>query len=246
MQNGESFFGENEEIIGSASSVEEIIHALARRGCLDLTSSIDPAQCSKFPCAGGGFCDVFKGALSGGFKIAIKSLRIYDGPEAEGDSNRRKILKRAARELYHWSKLQHCNILPLMGLAMFRGHISMVSPWLEKGNLMVYLKLNPDVDRIQLCMDVCEGLLYIHTREMVHGDLKAANIMVATNGTAMVADFGNAQLNELTMKFTSATKRGFSVRWAAPELLLQDDGPQMSKEADVYAYGMVCLLFLLL
>lgn len=90
-------------------------------------------------------------------------------------------------------------------------------------------------------MDVCAGLAYIHTNGMVHGDLKAANVMVSFDGTAMIADFGNAQLKDLTLKFTHTTNGALSIRWAAPELLLGDDGPQASKEADVYAFGMTVL-----
>lgn len=68
-------------------SVEEIIDALARRGCSNLTVSIDSAACSEFACAGGGLCDVYKGELDDGTRIAIKTLRIY------GDSDKVNVLK---------------------------------------------------------------------------------------------------------------------------------------------------------
>lgn len=77
--------------IPQTQSSDEIIAALAKRGCEDLTTRVDPAACSEFPYAGGGFCDVYRGRLYNGTMIAIKSLRVYDGPEA--DSQRRKILK---------------------------------------------------------------------------------------------------------------------------------------------------------
>lgn len=229
----------NEDIIGSATSIDEIIAALAKRGCINLTSSINLAACSEFPCAGGGFCDVYRGELRDGTKIAIKSLRVYDGPN--GDSQRRKILKHAARELYHWSKLRHSNVLPLMGLMLFRDHISMVSEWMDNGSLISFLRVNPHVNKIQLCMNICDGLCYIHANKMVHGDLKAANVMISRRGVAMIADFGNAQLKDLTLRFSNTGNNSFSVRWAAPELLTEDDGSQASKQADVYAYGMTVL-----
>lgn len=52
---------------------------------------MDLNACSLHPCAGGGFCDVFRGKLHIGTRIAIKSLRVYDGPEAA--SQQKKILK---------------------------------------------------------------------------------------------------------------------------------------------------------
>jgi hypothetical protein len=72
-------------------SLEEIISALAKRGCADLTTSINLAAYGNFAVAGGGFCDVYRGQLYDGRKIAIKSLRVYDGPEI--DSQKQKILK---------------------------------------------------------------------------------------------------------------------------------------------------------
>lgn len=38
--------------------------------------------------------------------------------------------------------------------------------------------------------------------------------MVSSDGTAIIADFGNAQLKEITLNFTDTTKSGLSVRWA--------------------------------
>ncbi|CAE6538083.1 unnamed protein product [Rhizoctonia solani] len=90
------------------------------------------------------------------------------------EENRKKLLKNAAKELYHWSKLRHPNTLPLMGLALFRGYISMISEWMDHGSLTDYLRKYPDVDRIALCVGICDGLCYIHEGDMVHGDLKGA------------------------------------------------------------------------
>lgn len=145
MENDEKLPKVNEDIISSVTPAGDIVSALAKRGCVDLTSSINLAACGDHALAGGGFCDVYQGELYDGTKIAIKSLRIF-GPDAE--SQRKKILKRAAKELYHWSRLRHRNVLPLMGLAFFRGHISMISEWMDNGNLTSFLRLNVDASRI--------------------------------------------------------------------------------------------------
>lgn len=54
----------------------------------------------------------------------------------------------AARELYYWAKLQHPNVIPLLGLSLFRNQISMISEWMENGNLMSFLELHPDAERL--------------------------------------------------------------------------------------------------
>ncbi|CAE6409559.1 unnamed protein product [Rhizoctonia solani] len=124
-----------------------------------------------------------------------------------------------------------------MGLALYRGYISMVSEWMSNGNLTSYIRTNPTVDRMGLCVGICAGLFYIHEKGMVHGDLKGANVMISSTGEPLIADFGNAHLRELTLRFTNTTNPGLSFRWAAPELFTEEDNKPNTK-SDVYAYGM--------
>lgn len=174
MNRQDSFSDLDEGFINSTTPVEDIIRALAKRGCADLTPQIDPDTCGQNPHAFGGFCDVYRGKLNDGTCIAIKSLRVCDGPEA--DEQKRKLIKHAARELYLWSKLQHPNIIPLMGLTMFRGRIAMISEWMDNGSLMSFVRMKPDIDRISLCMDVCAGLRHIHAHGMVRGREPEGNL----------------------------------------------------------------------
>ncbi|EUC67720.1 tyrosine kinase catalytic domain protein, partial [Rhizoctonia solani AG-3 Rhs1AP] len=90
---------------------------------------------------------------------------------------------------------------------------------------------------------ICEGLVYLHGINIVHGDLKGANVLIAQDGTPMLADFGNASLDisNPTLGFTqNDTKPGISVRWAAPELF--DEGTSLPTMAgDIYSLGMTIL-----
>ncbi|KAG8749653.1 hypothetical protein FRC11_011112, partial [Ceratobasidium sp. 423] len=154
------------------------------------------------------------GELYDGTKVAIRSLRIFESP---GEDEQTTVLKDAAKELYHWSKLRHRNVLSLMGLAKYRGQMSMVSEWMSNGDLSRYLIHHPEADRLAL-----------------------ANVMVSLEGVAMVADFGNARLKELTVRFTSTAALTFSLRWTAPELLMNEGG-KPSIHSDIYAFGMTAL-----
>ncbi|CAE6445184.1 unnamed protein product [Rhizoctonia solani] len=227
----------DEDFIGRETTLENAITSLAKHGCADLTTSINLDACSPFPVSGGGFCDVYRGKIYDGRSVAIKSLRVFDGPEM--DAQRQKLLKRAAREVYQWSKLNHPNVMPLLGLAIFHGRLSMLSEWMDNGTLSTYLRLHPDTNRINMCVEICQGLLYIHDRGMIHGDLKAANVMVSSTGIALVTDFGSARLKDITLKFSNTTGVPISLRWAAPELLRDDNTSQLSKETDIWAYGIV-------
>lgn len=65
--------------------------------------------------------------------------------------------------------------------------------------------------------------------------------MISAHGVAMIADFGNTQIKDLTLKFSNTSKFNITVRWTAPELLRDEGNSQPTKEADVYAYGMTLL-----
>ncbi|KAG8752765.1 hypothetical protein FRC12_011801 [Ceratobasidium sp. 428] len=224
---------EHEAEITSATTPEEIVSRLSLRGCADMTDRLDLATCTKRPIASGGFGDIYRGDLKDGTQVAIKTIRLSIG-SSEQDQ---KILKHAAREVYTWSKCKHPNVQPLLGLVMFHGDLGMIARWEANGNLPQYLERHKYADRCALSNEVAEGLSYLHASGVVHGDLKGANVLISQDGVAQLADFGNAKLEEYTLKFTkTSTKEALSSRWAAPELFA---GSSCNYATDVYALGMV-------
>lgn len=221
-------------VISSHLSSSEIIALLQERGCNNLTHVLNPRACSRFPVSTGGFGDIYYGTLLNGSTVAIKAVRPCD----QGELSAGKYQKRAARELYAWSKCNHPNVARLLGLAKFRGRLAMISDWAENGSLLFYLTKNPSANRCSLSTSICKGLAYLHDNEIVHGDLKGANVLVTGDGTPMLTDFGNASLTESTVAFT-ATIASFSLRWTAPEIL-KETSP-LSTASDVYALGMTIL-----
>ncbi|KAG8768692.1 hypothetical protein FRC12_005427 [Ceratobasidium sp. 428] len=223
--------------ISSTMPAPTIIKILVSQGrCQDITGQLDLGKCGRRPVAGGGFGDIYQGALIGGEKIAIKCARLFLQQE---DISRRKDLKRAAREMDSWSHFEHANVLKLLGLALFRDQMAMISPWMDRGTLLQHLERSPVVDRCQLCIDISKGVAYLHQNDMIHGDIKSANVLISAEGVAKLTDFGCTKLKRSALCFTSTTSGlELSMRWAAPERL---QGGILSKEADVYALGMVSL-----
>ncbi|KAL5638093.1 hypothetical protein ACGC1H_002371 [Rhizoctonia solani] len=121
----------------------------------------------------------------------------------------------------------------------------MVSPWMGNSNLNWYISQNPESDRYALCTQVADGVAHIHNNNIVHGDIKGPNILVAEDHTIKLMDFGSSTLKqEYTLKFeTSSGPGAFSVRWAAPELLSVDEEEEakLTFETDIYALGMTFL-----
>ena len=85
-----------------------------------------------------------------------------------------------------WKRLTHPNILPLLGVTITP--FQLVSNWMSGGDLPEYIKKYPDADRLGLvgafpwrlprtypcCQlsDVAKGLCYLHSCNVIHGDLK--------------------------------------------------------------------------
>ncbi|KEP46497.1 tyrosine kinase family catalytic domain protein [Rhizoctonia solani 123E] len=137
--------------------------------------------------------------------------------------------------------MEHRNIHQLMGVILFKDrYLGMVSEWMENGHLHKYLENHPDADRYQLCIDIASGLEYMHSCSMVHGDLKAINVLVSSDGIARISDFDFSVMSEASslMFSESSNTRSGSIRWVAPEMLV-DETPKRTKESDVYALGMV-------
>lgn len=138
------------------------------------------------------------------------------------------------RELYNWSKMNHKNIHKLLGVIMFQGRLGMVSRWMDNGHLREYIDKNKAVDRYQLCIQVSEGVNYLHGKNM-------CNILVSSDGIPKITDFDHSIISDCSLIFSATTQMGGgTLRWMAPELVLETTH-QRSKRADVYALGMTFL-----
>ena len=90
-----------------------------------------------------------------------------------------------------WKRLKHPNVVPFLGVTTTP--LQLVSRWMPNGTITEYVKAKPHVNRISLVrmpptavrssklnpfklLDVAEGLNYLHTCHMVHGDLKGVSV----------------------------------------------------------------------
>ncbi|KAJ6486675.1 kinase-like domain-containing protein, partial [Mycena sanguinolenta] len=154
------------------------------------------------------------------------------------------------KEALVWQGLRHRFILSLLGIdhLTFAPSFCMVSPWMKHGTVLKYLRAHGRGDVNRLLLEIAQGLNYLHSTNVVHGDLRGNNILVSDDGNACLSDFGLATTiaeADSTVGFTSSSNRAGSVRWFAPELI---DPVKFgckkfirTKASDVYAYACVCL-----
>ncbi|KAJ3197366.1 hypothetical protein HK101_004242 [Irineochytrium annulatum] len=183
--------------------------------------------------ARGGFGEVAKGVWLGHTTVAIKRLLV------RLDTNR--LRDDFHREVKAWYPLRHPHVLSLLGACASAEPPFMMSRFMENGHALQYLDRHPgDVPRmVKLLYEVSQGMQYLHSRNVIHGDLKAINVLVDEHGTAYVSDFGFASLKKITSTRQTMSQGQISgtLRWMAPERL---SGRPATPAIDVYAFAMTC------
>ncbi|KAF7349185.1 Kinase-like protein [Mycena sanguinolenta] len=202
----------------------------------------------EYPTFGGGFGDIYR-ASYGDQRVALKRMRHF----LRGSELRRIRLK-FCREALLWKDLRHPNILPFLGIDRdsFPSLLCMVSPWMKHGTVLNYLKIHgfTNVDKLASYVppdttvelyEIASGLEYLHLHNMVHGDLRGANILIKDDWSACLTDFGLSIFSDATAR--TSTNRGGSLYWMAPELLHPERfGLKFTRTpaTDMYAFACVC------
>ena len=143
-------------------------------------------------------------------------------------------------------RLNHPNILSLIGASADSSDLFLVTEFCAKGSLFSMISLNPDQLRDPLCLLMCarqiaEGVAYLHqlSPPIIHRDLKSLNVFLTDNMTVKVGDFGLArELHELK----NATMAG-TPEWTAPEVLQQ---ASCTESADVFSFAVIIWEILML
>ena len=162
-------------------------------------------------------------------KVAIKSIHSRNDPDAAMQID---LLQREARMV---SQFQHPNIVSIYEVGQEDNQPFLVLEYIEGKPLHLLLAENghysPE-DASHLIKGLTSGLAYAHEHGIIHSDLKPANILIDSEGTAKILDFGIARYSgSLNDKGRSGTPA-----YMAPEYI--KDG-SLTPAADVFALGLI-------
>ena len=190
----------------------------------------------------GGMGEVFLASREDDFEQRV-ALKVVGNPASSEE-----ILSRFYNERQILANLEHPGIARLLdGGATEEGQPWFAMEFVEGQRLDRYceehgLSLR---DRLELFCKVCEAVQFAHQNLVVHRDLKAANILVAPDGTPRLLDFGIAKvLGSERLASPGVTRPGqvpMTPSYASPEQILNQS---LTTACDVYALGV--LLFRLL
>ncbi|KAJ6486748.1 hypothetical protein C8R45DRAFT_267767 [Mycena sanguinolenta] len=152
--------------------------------CLFITGVNDRDE---HPTFGGGFSDVYQASYQGK-TVALKRLRIFTA-----DSTPHRTRSQFYKEALVWHSLRHPFVLPLLGIdrSTFTPSFCMVSPWMnfmKHGTILKYLRDHGCAAVTRLLLEIAQGLDYLHSMDVVHGDLRGINILISDDGNACLSD----------------------------------------------------------
>src|SRR4030088_2473660 len=181
---------------------------------------------------GGGMAVVYRAVQQPlGREVALKAL----SPELFQDEG---FVKRFEAEAKTLAKLDHPNILTIYDFELTEGVAYLTMPLIRGGPLRDILKRGP-LDTLgawRYLREIGDGLQHAHDAGIVHRDLKPTNVLIHSDGRAMLADFGLArgagQPTHLTTIGLAIGTPGYMARE-------QVMGHEVDRRCDIYAMGVL-------
>jgi serine/threonine protein kinase len=156
---------------------------------------------------------------------------------------RLKNAGRAARfkaEIKALEALSHPGILRIIDSGESKGLPYYVAEYCENGDLSKYNLSGQTLrQRLALYREICDAVAAAHREHIIHRDIKPPNVLIRSNGAAVVGDFGLClHLEETGERYTSSSEAVGARDYIAPEL---EDGrlDNPTPSADVYSLGKV-------
>ncbi|XP_037444750.1 uncharacterized protein LOC119313039 isoform X2 [Triticum dicoccoides] len=190
----------------------------------------------------GTFGTVYHGKWRG-TDVAIKRIKksCFTGRSSEQE----RLAQEFWREAEILSKLHHPNVVAFYGVVKDGpgGTLATLTEFMVNGSLRHVLQRKdkcPDLrKRLIIAMDAAFGMEYLHSKNIVHFDLKCDNLLVNLRDHARpickVGDFGLSKIKRNTL--VSGGVRG-TLPWMAPELL-NGSSSKVSEKVDVFSFGIV-------
>lgn len=188
----------------------------------------------------GGQATIHRGVdVDTGREVALKYLT----PEGSKKSNPSALDKeriRFLREVREQSRLNHPNIMPVLGFSG-RGQRPWYAMPLAKASLQDFL--DSEKKEVNWCLNaihkVIDGMEYAHGEGVIHRDLKPNNVLLL-EAEWVVSDFGFCRnVNSESLRITDPEKLVGTLIYAAPEQF--DDAHVVTATADVYAIGKILI-----
>jgi len=157
-------------------------------------------------------------------------------PELASDP---KFVERFLREARAAARLNHRNIVTVFDAGKSGGNYYMAMEYVEGASLRAIVRKRgrlEEIDAVRLAIKVAQALDYIHSRHIIHRDIKPGNILLTNTGIPKLVDLGLAQ--NLASQEASISTTGMTLgtpNYISPEQIM--GRRDLDIRCDIYALG---------
>lgn len=154
-----------------------------------------------------------------------------------------EMLRRFIREARLMASLRHPHLVPVYdaGEYVLDGYTQyyIVMPFMEGGTLRARIKQSPltSVEACRYLSDIADALDYVHTKGIIHRDIKSSNVLLDKEGICYLSDFGIARATSDATHLTSTGNVLGTVDYVAPELF--EVNRRADSLSDLYSLGVL-------
>lgn len=183
----------------------------------------------------GGFSEVWQAEdeMTEGTVVAVKIYAPEKGLDEYG-------LKQFRREYSLTQPLNHPNLLKASYFDIAEGSPFLVMPFCSKGsvgNKLMEHQVLSEQEIAQILAQVGDGLAYLHSKDIVHQDIKPDNILIDNDNNYLLTDFGISSRMRSTLRKATTMSGALTVAYAPPERF--DQNPQNTTAGDVFSMGVM-------
>ncbi|CAG8474800.1 5382_t:CDS:10 [Funneliformis caledonium] len=173
--------------------------------------------------------------------MAVKQVELPTGQSAN-EERKKSMLDALQREISLLQELQHENIVQYLGTEHKKKTLNIFLEYVPGGSVATMLNNYGPLEEPLIRSfnrQILQGLNYLHEKDIIHRDIKGANILVDNKGGVKISDFGISKKVEDQIMATSLSRPSLqgSVFWMAPEVVKQTS---YTSKADIWSLG--CLI----
>ncbi|KAF7975173.1 hypothetical protein HWV62_10365 [Athelia sp. TMB] len=178
-----------------------------------------------------------------GEMIAVKQVEIPKASSDKAGTKQAGFVKAFKSESGTLEELDHPNVVQYLGFEETPNFLSIFMEYVPGGSISSCLakhgKFEEEVTK-SFAEQILTGLEYLHSKNILHRDLRADNILVDKSGVCKIADFGISKRTDDINEVGELAEMKGSVFWMAPEVI---DTPEKGydKKVDIWSVGCVVL-----